>query len=93
MSAVGKRLAAGLAVSTPEAERLVRVLAEAIVDAARRGERVLVPGLGVFRAREHRARVVTHAGQHHQVPARRVLTFRAASGVRVLEVEGSNDGP
>lgn len=87
MSALGGELAGQLGLCSAQADRLVRSVAGLIVAHARRGERVVVPGLGVFRVRQYRARVVRHRGRHHQIPARSVLTFRASSGVRVLAVE------
>lgn len=68
-----------------EVEEVVRALSSVIVEAVSRGERVSVPGLGVFRARARAGRTWdSPTGGHHAIPARSVLTFRAAESVRVL---------
>lgn len=74
-------------VTPAQARAVLEVFAEVVRAEAASGGRVLVPGLGVFRARRYRARVVAHEGQHHQVPGKLVLTFRAAKASRVLAVE------
>lgn len=71
--------------SPRDVEAVVSELAAVVVERAAQGERVLVPGLGVFRARARKARrVVAPNGAHHHIDSHVVLTFRAAKAVRVL---------
>lgn len=73
------------AAGSRDVEPVVRALAEVVIDAASRGERVTVPGLGVFRARARKERAwASPTGGQHVIPARFVLTFRASESVRVL---------
>lgn len=66
-------------------ERVVRALAPTIVQVTSRGDRVSVPGLGVFRGRPHKGRDLhLPQGGHHVIEPRTVLTFRAAESVRIL---------
>lgn len=56
-----------------------RALAEAIALAVRRGERVAIPGFGVFYPKRHRARrILAPDGHPMRLPAVRSIGFRAS---------------
>lgn len=67
------------------AERIVRALGPAIVKITAGGDHVTVPGLGVFRGKQRKARQIDlPQGVHVALEPRTVLTFRATRAVRVL---------
>jgi nucleoid DNA-binding protein len=71
--------------SARDVERVATELGAVIVERAAHGDRVTVPGLGLFRAKARKAReVVAPNGGHHRIEEQVVLTFRAAKCVRVL---------
>jgi DNA-binding protein HU-beta len=78
-----RAVAACARVKPKVAERVVREFAHVVVDAVADGERVAIPGLGVFRARHQPARE-TNGATHHHIEARSILTFRAFTAVRIL---------
>lgn len=66
-------------------ERIVRALGHTVVKATAAGERVSLPGWGVFRGRPRKGREFDlPQGGHHVIGPHLVLTFRAAESVRVL---------
>ncbi|MGQ9498742.1 MAG: HU family DNA-binding protein, partial [Desulfotomaculales bacterium] len=71
---------------TPKAEtaKVVSAALEVIQAALARGERVALPGLGVLAVRDRAARTGRdpRTGETLLVPARRVVVFRPASGLK-----------
>ena len=71
--------------SARDVERVATELGAVIVERVKQGERITVPGLGLFRPKHRVAReVVAPDGGHHCIESQVVLTFRAAKAVRVL---------
>lgn len=65
--------------ATARVHRVVRAYVEAIVERALRGERVFVPGLGVFKAVTRKPRRTLHEGRWYEVPAKRVVVMRPSA--------------
>lgn len=63
-----------------QAERCVNSFVEALVEALAKGERVALPGLGVFNVKERAARKGRNprTGEEITISARKVVTFHAA---------------
>lgn len=68
-----------------QVDAVVRALAEYVVAETREGRRVTVPGLGVFRPRPRMGSTRQVGGQVYEIPAKLLLTFRAALAVRQLD--------
>ncbi|WP_299239064.1 HU family DNA-binding protein [Sulfurihydrogenibium sp.] len=66
------------------AERAVNATIEAVAEALSKGERVAVPGLGVFNVKERRARKGRNprTGKEITIPARKVVVFTAAKSLK-----------
>ena len=67
-----------------QAEQAVEKIIESIIDSLKKGEEVSVAGLGIFSAKERKARTARNprTGEAIQVPAMRVPKFRAAKGLK-----------
>jgi DNA-binding protein HU-beta len=67
-----------------EAERAVAAVVEAVGEALRSGSEVRLAGLGIFEVVQRAAKVGRNirTGQRIEVPARRVVRFRAAKPLR-----------
>jgi DNA-binding protein HU-beta len=68
-----------------EAERTVNAVVEVLEEAFKKGERVAVPGLGVFNVKERKARkgVNPKTGKEIKIPAKKTVVFRAAKSLKV----------
>ncbi|WP_297888727.1 HU family DNA-binding protein [Sulfurihydrogenibium sp.] len=66
------------------AEKAVNAAIEAVVEAISKGERVAIPGLGVFNIRERKARKGRNprTGKEITIPARKVVAFSAAKSLK-----------
>jgi DNA-binding protein HU-beta len=66
------------------AEKAVNAAIEAIAEAIAKGERVAIPGLGVFNIRERKARKGRNpkTGKEITIPARKVVSFTAAKSLK-----------
>jgi len=66
------------------AERAVNAAIEAVVEALSKGERVAIPGLGVFNVKQRKARKGRNprTGKEITIPARKVVAFTAAKSLK-----------
>ncbi|MGC9120722.1 MAG: HU family DNA-binding protein [Sulfurihydrogenibium sp.] len=66
------------------AEKAVNAAIEAVAEAIAKGERVAIPGLGVFNIRERKARKGRNpkTGKEITIPARKVVSFTAAKSLK-----------
>ena len=67
-----------------QVDAVLRALADHVVSETREGRRVTVPGLGVFRPRARMGSTRQVGGATYEIPAKLLLTFRAALAVRQL---------
>jgi DNA-binding protein HU-beta len=67
-----------------QAEQVVDTVIESIVNSLKKGEEVSIAGLGIFSAKERKARQARNprTGETIQVPAMRVPKFRAAKALK-----------
>jgi nucleoid DNA-binding protein len=68
-----------------QVDAVLRAFAAHVVSATRNGARVTVPGLGVFRPRARMGSTRQVGGATYEIPAKLLLTFRAALAVRQLD--------
>ncbi len=80
------RAAEKAGVSKKQADRCLRAFVEVIEDALAKGERVAIPGFGVFQVRERAARKGRNprTGEEITIPARKIVHFKAAKQLRDL---------
>jgi len=71
-------------VKKSEAERCLNAFVNALSEALEKGERVALPGLGVFNVRERKERKGRNprTGEPMVIPARKVVTFSAAKALK-----------
>ena len=81
---LAKHLMDRLDLGKKEADLLVNVFLESIVEALRKGEGVELRGFGSFRLRDRQARVGRNprSGQSIQVPPKRVVYFKLGKELR-----------
>lgn len=77
-----KQTRRGAPLTRARVDRVVRAFVCGIVERALRGERVFVPGLGVFKAVTRKPRRTLHEGRWYTVPARRVVVMRPVRAVK-----------
>ena len=67
-----------------QAEQVVETVIESIVNTLKKGEEVSIAGLGIFSAKERKARTARNprTGEAIDVPAMRVPKFRAAKALK-----------
>ncbi len=78
------KVAAEAGLTKAAAERAVNAFIKALAEALVKGERVALPGLGVFHVKERKARKGRNprTGEEITIPARKVVTFSAAKALR-----------
>ena len=78
------KIAAEAGVKKSEAERCVNAFVNALSEALEKGERIAIPGLGVFNVRERKARKGRNprTGEPMEIPARKVVVFSAAKALK-----------
>jgi DNA-binding protein HU-beta len=66
------------------AEKVVNAVIEALVEALSKGERVAIPGLGVFNVKERKAKKARNprTGKEIIIPAKKVVVFTAAKSLK-----------
>lgn len=71
------KVAARAGVTKASAERCVNAFVDILAEALSKGERVALPGLGVFKVRERAARKGRNpqTGKEITIPARKVVVF------------------
>ncbi len=84
-------VAEGADIPRKQAEQVVRVVLESIVEALRRDEKVELRGFGSFRTRNRGARTGRNpkTGEKVAVPAKRIPYFRPGKDLREQLLEGS----
>jgi DNA-binding protein HU-beta len=67
-----------------QAERVVDLIIDSIIDSLKKGEEVSIAGLGIFSVKDRAARTARNprTGEVVQVPATRVPKFRAAKALK-----------
>ena len=78
------KVAAEAGVTKAAAERCVNAFVAALTDALAKGERVALPGLGVFNVKERKARKGRNprTGEEITIPARKVVVFNPAKALK-----------
>jgi DNA-binding protein HU-beta len=78
------KVAAEAGVTKAAAERCVNAFVAALTDALAKGERVALPGLGVFNVKERKARKGRNprTGEEITIPARKVVVFSPAKALK-----------
>lgn len=81
---LSKHLMENLELPKKEADTLVQVFLDSIVEALHRGEGVELRGFGSFRLRDRRARLGRNprSGQSIKVPPKRVVYFKLGKELR-----------
>ncbi len=71
-------------ITKKEADAALKAAVSAISEALKRGERIAIPGLGIFTVKERAARKGRNprTGQVIQIPARKVVAFKPAKDLR-----------
>ncbi|WP_029520722.1 MULTISPECIES: HU family DNA-binding protein [unclassified Persephonella] len=78
------KVAAQAGTTKAAAERCVNAFVAALTEALEKGERVALPGLGVFNVKERKARKGRNprTGEVIKIPARKVVTFHPAKSLK-----------
>ena len=71
-------------ISKKEADAALKAAVAAISDALKKGERIAIPGLGIFTVKNRAARKGRNprTGEVIQIPARKVVAFKPAKDLR-----------
>jgi len=71
-------------ITKKEADAALKAAVSAISEALKRGERIAIPGLGIFTVKMRAARKGRNprTGQVIQIPARKVVAFKPAKDLR-----------
>ncbi len=77
-------IAKGAGITKKQADAALKSGVSAIASALKKGERVAIPGLGIFSVKKRAARKGRNprTGDVIQIPARKVVTFRPAKELR-----------
>jgi len=78
------KIAEAAGVSKKQADRCLKAFIEAVEDALVKGERIALPGFGIFQVRERSARKGRNprTGEEITIPARKVVVFKPAKQLR-----------
>lgn len=68
-----------------DVESVMSGLTETLVEMASRGDQLTIRGLGTFKGKERKARQIKNpkSGEVINLPARKVLTFKATSSLKL----------
>ncbi len=71
-------------ITKKEADAAIKAAVSAIASALKKGERIAIPGLGIFSVKQRAARKGRNprTGQVIQIPARKVVAFKPAKDLR-----------
>ncbi|MCS6875866.1 MAG: HU family DNA-binding protein [Aquificaceae bacterium] len=77
-------IAKGAGITKKQAEAALKASVQAVSDALKRGERVPVPGFGIFSVKNRAERKGRNpkTGAEIKIPARKVVSFRPAKELR-----------
>jgi len=80
------RAAEKAGVSKKQADRCLKAFIEVITDALQKGEKIAIPGFGIFSVKERAARKGRNprTGDIIEIPARKVVHFKPAKQLRDL---------
>jgi DNA-binding protein HU-beta len=80
------RAAEKAGVSKKQADRCLKAFIEVITDALQKGEKIAIPGFGIFSVKERAARKGRNprTGEIIEIPARKVVHFKPAKQLRDL---------
>ncbi len=78
------KVATQAGITKASAERCVNAFVDALTGALEKGERVALPGLGVFSVKERKSRKGRNpkTGEEITIPARKVVTFHPAKSLK-----------
>ena len=78
-----------------DAERLVEIVFESIIESLNQGEKIELRGFGSFRVRQRNARVGRNpkTGEKVEVPAKRVPYFKPSKELKDLINDGTTAAP
>ncbi|MFN3870005.1 MAG: HU family DNA-binding protein [Aquificaceae bacterium] len=77
-------IAKGAGITKKQADAALKAAIQAVSDALKKGERVAVPGFGIFtvRTRAERKGRNPRSGAEIKIPARKVVVFKPAKDLR-----------
>jgi DNA-binding protein HU-beta len=77
-------IAKGAGITKKQADAALKAAVEAVSNALKKGERVAIPGFGIFSVRERAARKGRNprTGAVINIPARKVVVFKPAKDLR-----------
>ena len=77
-------IAKGAGITKKQADAALKAAIQAVSEALKKGERVAVPGFGIFAVRTRAARKGRNprTGAEIEIPARKVVVFRPAKDLR-----------
>jgi DNA-binding protein HU-beta len=77
-------IAKGAGITKKQADDALKAAVEAVSNALKKGERVAIPGFGIFSVRERAARKGRNprTGDVIDIPARKVVVFKPAKDLR-----------
>jgi len=77
-------IAKGAGITKKQADAALKAAVEAVSNALKKGERVAIPGFGIFSVRERASRKGRNprTGDVINIPARKVVVFRPAKDLR-----------
>jgi DNA-binding protein HU-beta len=77
-------IAKGAGITKKQADAALKAAVESVSNALKKGERVAIPGFGIFGVRERAARKGRNprTGAVINIPARKVVVFRPAKDLR-----------
>ncbi len=80
------RAAEKAGVSKKQADRCLKAFIEVITDALQKGEKIALPGFGIFQVRQRSERKGRNprSGEIITIPARKVVAFKPAKQLREL---------
>ncbi len=80
------RAAEKAGVSKKQADRCLKAFIEVITDALQKGEKIAIPGFGIFQVKERAARKGRNprTGEIITIPARKVVHFKPAKQLREI---------
>ncbi|RTZ58053.1 MAG: DNA-binding protein [Gammaproteobacteria bacterium] len=80
------RAAEKAGVSKKQADRCLKAFIEVITDALQKGEKIALPGFGIFQVKERSERKGRNprTGEIITIPARKVVAFKPAKQLREL---------
>ena len=78
-----KKIAEKTGLKRSEVEKTLKAFVETLGEALEKGERIAIPGLGIFNVRERKARKGRNprTGKEIKIPARKTIRFKPAKSL------------